>query len=146
MSIESEKSLNNLIAEKDFEMPLQITNDREIRVGISTQIKLDDYLSLNVGLDSGAGFNVYRFNSRYMESLGIDSTQVETIRPDIFNPGYFSVFDILVHLHQKGALSLQYHFDESMNTHIIDELNGETDWWYQIYYSGEIRKPLIPIH
>jgi len=65
-----------------------------------------------------------------------DSTQVETVRPDIFNPGYFSVFDVLVHLHKQGDINLQYHFDESMNTHIIDSINQETDWWYQVYYSG----------
>ncbi|MCW4053338.1 MAG: hypothetical protein NWE84_00260 [Candidatus Bathyarchaeota archaeon] len=69
-------------------------------------------------------------------TFSFDATQVETIRPDIFNPGYFSVFDVLVHLHKQGQISLQYHFDESMNTHIIDEIDGETDWWYQIYYSG----------
>ena len=69
-------------------------------------------------------------------TFSFDPTQVETIRTDIFNQGYFSVFDVLVHLHKQGEISLQYHFDESMNTHIIDEIDGETDWWYQIYYSG----------
>jgi len=72
------------------------------------------------------GSNTFTFNS----------TQVETIRPDIFNPGYFSVFDVLVQLHKQGDINLQYHFDPSKNTHIIDEIDGETDWWYQIYYSG----------
>ena len=74
----------------------------------------------------GIGSNTFTF----------DSTQVETVRPDIFNPGYFSVFDVLVHLHIQGLIDLQYHFNESMNTHIIDEIDGESDWWYQIYYSG----------
>jgi hypothetical protein len=63
-------------------------------------------------------------------------SQVETIRPDIFNPGYFSVFDVLVQLHKQGDIDLQYHFDHSKNTNIIDEIDQETDWWYQIYYSG----------
>jgi hypothetical protein len=72
------------------------------------------------------GSNTYTFNP----------TQVETVRPDIFNPGYFSVFDVLVYLHKQGNINMQYHFDESLNTHIIDEIEGETDWWYQIYYSG----------
>lgn len=71
-------------------------------------------------------------NNQYI----FDSTQVKTLRPDIFNSGYFSVFDVLVQLQKQGDIDLQYHFDESMNTHIIDELDGETDWWYQIYYSG----------
>lgn len=87
LSIESENSLDQLIKNKDFEMPIQIINDREIRIGISTAVKLNDKLSLNVGLDSGAGFNVFRFNSRYMETLDIDSTQIESeVRPSSFKP------------------------------------------------------------
>lgn len=85
LSIESEKSLEKLIAKKDFEIPLQISNDRDISIDISIKIILDDHLPLNVILDSGAGFNVYRFNSRYMKNLGIDSTQVKKI----YKPSYF---------------------------------------------------------
>lgn len=70
--------------------------------------------------------NIFTFNS----------SQVETMRSDIFNPGYFSVFDVLVHLNKQGDINLQYHFNESLNTHIIDEIDGETNWWYTIYYSG----------
>ena len=65
-----------------------------------------------------------------------DPTQVETVRPDLFNPGYFSMFDVLVHLGRQGEIDLEYHFDESMNTHVIDSMNGETNWWYEAYYSG----------
>lgn len=65
-----------------------------------------------------------------------DPTTIETIRPDIFNPGFFSMFDILVHLDRTGQIDLQYHFDESMNTHIIDSIDNEPNWWYQTYYSG----------
>lgn len=77
LTIESESSLQKRIADQNFEIPLQITNNREIEIGISTRIELDDKLKLDVSLDSGAGFGVYRFSSRYMETLGIDSTQVE---------------------------------------------------------------------
>jgi len=68
----------------------------------------------------------YRFNS----------SEVQTIRPDIFKPGHFSAFDVLVHLSEKGFFDLQYHFDATMNTHVIDSLNGTGKWWYIIYYSG----------
>ncbi|WP_037320719.1 retropepsin-like aspartic protease [Salegentibacter sp. Hel_I_6] len=101
LSVESEKSLNQLIDNKEFEMPIQITNDRDIRIGISTPVKINDELSLNVGLDSGAGFDVYRFNSRYMESLGVDSTQVErkyqpsSFKPEEGNNYYFTELDKL---------------------------------------------------
>ena len=87
LSIESDKSLVELIAEGDFEMPLQISNDRGIDIGITTKILLNNKLPLNVKLDSGAGFDVYRFSSRYMEKLGIDSTKIESeYRPSYFKP------------------------------------------------------------
>ena len=62
--------------------------------------------------------------------------EIETVRPDIFQPGHFSLFDILVHLDVRGDIDLEYHFETSMDTHIIDSINGETDWWYYAYYSG----------
>ena len=31
---------------------------------------------------------------------------------------------------------MAYHFDDSMNTHVIDSINGEPDWWYEAYYDG----------
>ncbi len=65
-----------------------------------------------------------------------DPINVQTIRPDIFKTGFFSVFDVLVYLHNQGDIQLEYHFDEAKNTHIIDSIDQEMDWWYQIYYSG----------
>ncbi len=69
-------------------------------------------------------------------TIHFDPTQVKTQRPDILQEGHFSLFDVLVHLHQKGHFTLQYHFDESLNTFVIDELNGYTNWWYGAYYDG----------
>jgi hypothetical protein len=69
-----------------------------------------------------------------------EPNEVKTVRPDIFKPGYFSMFDVLVHVAQKGDVDLEYHFDESMNTHVIDKLEGETDWWYIAYYDGGWRE------
>jgi hypothetical protein len=62
--------------------------------------------------------------------------EVETTRPDIFKPGYFSLFDVLVHLSDKGEIDLNYNFDESLNTHVIENLNGHDYWWYSAYYDG----------
>ncbi len=70
------------------------------------------------------------------EGFTFDPTKVETVRPDIFNPGYFSMFDVLVHLDKQGTVDLEYHFDNSMNTHVIDSMNGEPYWWYEAYYDG----------
>ncbi|MHA1509892.1 MAG: hypothetical protein ACTSO6_14455, partial [Promethearchaeota archaeon] len=72
------------------------------------------------------GGRIYNFNP----------TEVETRRPDLFQNGSFSVFDVLFHLDSKEEIDLNYHFNTSMNTHVIDSLNGDTNWWYHIYYSG----------
>jgi hypothetical protein len=73
---------------------------------------------------------------RDIGTFEFDPTQIETVRPDIFQSGHFSLFDILVHLDAKGEIDLEYHFDESMDTHVIDSLNGETGWWHDAYYSS----------
>ena len=65
-----------------------------------------------------------------------DAGRVETVRPDIFSPGFFSMFDVLVYLDKEEKIELDYHFDASVNTHIIDSINGEANWWYQAYYDG----------
>jgi hypothetical protein len=70
------------------------------------------------------------------EQLSFNATEVETLRPDLFKPGYFSAFDVLVHLSEKGLVDIDYHFDPSMNTHIVDSINGEPNWWYRIWYDG----------
>jgi hypothetical protein len=69
-------------------------------------------------------------------SFEFNAAEIETIRPDIFQPGHFSLFDILVHLDKSGDINLDYHFDDSMNTHIIDAIDNETNWWYWAHYSG----------
>jgi len=73
------------------------------------------------------GGEIYNFNP----------DEVETARPDLFQDGSFSVFDILLHLDSKGEISLNYHLNTSMDTYVIDSINGNTDnWWYYIHYSG----------
>jgi succinate dehydrogenase/fumarate reductase cytochrome b subunit len=68
--------------------------------------------------------------------LTFEPEDVVTTRPDIFKPGFLSMFDVLVHLDNIGKVDLEYHFNSSMNTHVIDSLNGEPYWWYQVKYSG----------
>ncbi|MHA1472279.1 MAG: hypothetical protein ACTSQW_04185 [Promethearchaeota archaeon] len=62
--------------------------------------------------------------------------EVETNRLDLYQNGSFSVFDVLLHLDSKGEIDLDYHFNASMNTYVIDNLNGVANWWYNTYYSG----------
>jgi len=68
----------------------------------------------------------YRFNS----------SNVATQRADIFKEGAFSMFDVLVHIADLGHIQLEYHFNATMNTYVIDSINDETTWWYRTWYSG----------
>ena len=68
--------------------------------------------------------------------FAFDADAVTTLRPDIFQPGHFSTFDVLTHLAKRGDFDLDYHFDESMDTHVVDSINGQGDWWYRALYSG----------
>jgi len=61
---------------------------------------------------------------------------ITTVRDDIFKKGSFSIFDILIHLNDLEKINMKYHFEEEMNTHVIDSINGITGWWYRAYYDG----------
>jgi hypothetical protein len=65
-----------------------------------------------------------------------DTDKIKTVRDDIFNNGFFSIFDILVYLDDEGMIEMDYHFEQDMNTYIIDSLNGTEYWWYMAYYDG----------
>ena len=68
-------------------------------------------------------------------TFSFDAGQVVTVRPDVFQPSHFSLFDILVHLHDRGDIALDYHFDKEMSTYVIDAINDQGPWWYDAYYS-----------
>ncbi len=72
--------------------------------------------------------------------IGYDPETVKTLRPDIFKSGHFSVFDVLAHLDEKGEISVDYYFDSSMNTYVVDSINGEPNWWYCAFYDGGWRE------
>lgn len=65
-----------------------------------------------------------------------DPGNIETVRDDIFSKRYFSIFDILVHLDNEEQINMEYHFDQSMNTYIIDSINDMKNWWHIAYYDG----------
>lgn len=69
-------------------------------------------------------------------NFDFEPAEIQTKRPDIFNEGYFSVFDVLAQLSDKKKVDLEYHFDEETDTYVIDSLNGKTNWWYKVWYSG----------
>ncbi len=86
----------------------------------------EDTLPTQIGSITISGAGVFTFNA----------TEIKPVREDIFQPGHFSIFAILVHLNDLGEIDLSYHFEEPLNTYIIDELNGEPYWWYTAYYTG----------
>lgn len=93
LTIESNKSLKKRIAKEDFEIPIRITNGNGFDIGITTKVQLNNKLTLNVKLDSGAGFNVYKFSSRYLSNLGIDSTKIESeYKKSYFKPKQGNMF------------------------------------------------------
>jgi len=65
-----------------------------------------------------------------------DAGEVQSVRPEVFQPGHFSLFDILVHLVERGDIELNYRFDESMDTHVIEDIDRQSDWWYDAHYSA----------
>jgi hypothetical protein len=73
---------------------------------------------------------------RGLGRLSFDPAAITTLRPDIFMPGHFSVFDVLVYLSQSVGFELAYAFDEASQTHVIQSLSGLTGWWYDAHYEG----------
>ncbi|HEA30489.1 MAG TPA: hypothetical protein ENH91_10920 [Leeuwenhoekiella sp.] len=85
--VETKNSMQERSRSAAFQMPLQITNVRDVEVSISTPVTINDSLEINVGLDSGAGYDVYRFNERYMQMLGVDTaTTKNEFKPSYFKP------------------------------------------------------------
>jgi len=74
--IETEKSLTAL-AKTGTSLPIQVSSNLDKTLTFATYVKVNDKLTLQMNMDSGAGFNVFRFSSRYMEKLGVDSAKVE---------------------------------------------------------------------
>lgn len=113
-------SLSLLLAGCAGQQPVPVDTDTSITGGISdTTPEMQGKIMIE-------GIGEYEF----------DPQDIETTRSDIFKEGHFSVFDILVHLDKKGETAMEYHFDESMNTHVIDSINGKGNWWYMAYYDG----------
>lgn len=73
---------------------------------------------------------------RGLGELPFDPAAITTLRPDVFMPGHFSVFDVIVHLAETNGFELEYAFDEELQTHVIQSLSGLSGWWYDAHYEG----------
>lgn len=60
---------------------------------------------------------------------------INTVRPDIFAPGYFSMFDVILAVAEKNNINIDYEYDESRKTHFIEKINNISgDYWYHFSY------------
>jgi hypothetical protein len=70
------------------------------------------------------GIGIFKFNP----------DEVQTIRPDLFRSGHYSIFDILVDLDNRGEIDMNYTYDNTMDTYVINSINDISNWWYIAYY------------
>jgi hypothetical protein len=83
---ETEKSLS-AIRKTGNHIPLQLEESREKALTIFAYFMVNDKLTLQLSMDSGAGSNSYRFNSKYIAALGVDTVNANKIViPSEFDP------------------------------------------------------------
>lgn len=78
-------------------------------------------------------------------SFDPSTVTISTVRPDIFAPGFYSMFDVILAVASSNGIDIEYSFDESRQTHFIETIEGAGgDYWYHFSYdtggrsSGEI--------
>jgi len=74
-------------------------------------------------------------------TFSVDPRVVRTLRPDIFQDGHLSVFDLIAYLGERGEISLLYRYDGELRTHVVESLNGQGGWWYEAHYAGGRLEP-----
>ena len=98
--VESESSFKKILSGSKHVLPLTVYKNGAT-LGIGTTVVLENELPLNVHLDSGAGFGLYRFSTDYLDELSVDSTVVEHKKikspfvPDEGNDYYFAELEKL---------------------------------------------------
>ncbi len=61
-----------------------------------------------------------------------DFDGIETVRPDIFAPGFFSAFDAILETAKRNNIEIEYVWDDSAKTHWIISVDGDTaNYWYR---------------
>ncbi|RPD43309.1 aspartyl protease family protein [Chitinophaga barathri] len=86
--LETERSLSNarMAGER---IPLQLQQSRGKALDIFAYFRVNDSLTLQLCLDSGAGKDVYKFNSKYLQRLGLKPTD-STERKSEMNASFAS--------------------------------------------------------
>ena len=90
--LETKSSLASRVREGRT-VPIQLDDQRGISLDMFTSVRVDNRLTLEVSLDSGAGFDVYRFNSGFMKDIGIDTAMATKVfKTSTFNNSLTNVF------------------------------------------------------
>ena len=81
------------------------------------------------------------------DANGVDHTytfdprqhSITSVREDIFAPGYFSMFDVILAVAKANGIAVEYSYDATRKTHFIDKLHGVAGkYWYHFSYdTGE---------
>jgi hypothetical protein len=68
-------------------VPLQLEISRDKTLDVFVYVVVNNKLTLQFCIDSGAGANIYRINGKYVSALGVDTaTAVKTYHPSEFDP------------------------------------------------------------
>jgi len=75
------------IQKTGHQVPLQLSESRDKALDVFAYFTVNNKLTLQFSIDSGAGNNVFRLNSRYIPALGIDTASAaKTVIPSEFDP------------------------------------------------------------
>ncbi|MBZ4192213.1 retropepsin-like aspartic protease [Niabella beijingensis] len=97
---ETDKSMS-VVRKAGHPIPLQLNDSRGKALSIFAYFIVNDSLTLQFSIDSGAGNNVYRINSKFISALSIDTAKADKIViPSEFNP------EIKTIIYQTGIKSI----------------------------------------
>jgi hypothetical protein len=66
-----------------------------------------------------------------------DQYTITAVRPDVFAPGYYSMFDVILAVAQRYGIAVEFYYDTTHATHFITKLNDVSgDYWYHFSYDA----------
>jgi hypothetical protein len=67
---------------------------------------------------------------------------IETVRPDVFAPGYYSLFDVILAVAKRHGIAIDCEYDEAAKTHWISAIDGVPgDYWHHWVFDIGGRNP-----
>jgi hypothetical protein len=63
--------------------------------------------------------------------------QITTVRPDVFAPGFYSMFDVVLAVARENGIRIVFYYDDTRKTHFITSIDGVPgDYWYHFSYDA----------